>query len=52
MELKAKEIARIINGKITGNPNIAISSFANIKDAKKGDITFLSDKKYLKYNCQ
>ncbi len=49
MELKAKEIARIINGKITGNPNIAISSFANIKDAKKGDITFLSDKKYLKY---
>ena len=43
MQLKAVEINKIIQGQLIGNTNEMISSFSNIKDAKKGDITFLSD---------
>ena len=47
MKLTAKEISEITQGQLKGNPNTTISSFANIKDAKKGDITFLADKRYI-----
>jgi len=49
MKLTAKEISEITQGQLKGNPNTTISSFANIKDAKKGDITFLADKRYIQY---
>ena len=49
MKIKANEICKIIEGKLIGNPNINISSFSNIENAKKGDITFLADMRYKKY---
>ncbi len=43
------EIATLVNGKILyGDKNILISQIAPIKEAKKGDITFIFDKKELK----
>ncbi len=49
MEIKVGDIAKMINGKINGDPNTVISSFSDIKNAQKGDVTFLADKKYEKY---
>lgn len=43
------EIATLVNGKILeGDKNILISQIATIKEAKQGDITFITDKKELK----
>tara|TARA_B100002052_G_scaffold294217_1_gene318654 strand:+ start:4647 stop:5645 length:999 start_codon:yes stop_codon:yes gene_type:complete len=39
----------MIEGKLIGNPNIDISSFSNIENAAKGDVTFLADMRYKKY---
>ena len=47
--LKASKICQIIEGKLYGNPDATISNYATIKNAKKGDITFLSDKRHIKY---
>lgn len=49
MKLTAQELAKKIDGEIQGKSNTIISSFSNIKDAKKGDVTFLSNLKYEKY---
>jgi UDP-3-O-[3-hydroxymyristoyl] glucosamine N-acyltransferase len=49
MQLKASEICKMIQGELIGNPDTIIKSFSNIKDAKKGDVTFLSDVRYEKY---
>ena len=49
MQVTAEEIAQIINGHIIGNPKMKVSSFSSIMDAKKGDISFLSDYKYKQY---
>jgi len=45
--MKLKELADIIGGKIYGDPDVEIRGAAGIKEAKEGDITFLSEKKYL-----
>jgi UDP-3-O-[3-hydroxymyristoyl] glucosamine N-acyltransferase len=45
--MKLRELADLIGGKISGNPDIEITGAAGIKDAGAGDITFLADKKYL-----
>ncbi|MBI4655056.1 MAG: UDP-3-O-(3-hydroxymyristoyl)glucosamine N-acyltransferase [Nitrospirae bacterium] len=47
--MKLKELSDIIGGKIIGNPEIEIRGVSNIEDAKEWDITFLANKKYLKY---
>jgi len=47
--MKLKEIADIIGGSIVGNPEIDITGVSGIKEAQKGDITFLADKKNLKH---
>lgn len=47
MELKLKEIAKIVEGKIEGNENILIKGVAGLLEAKKEEISFLSDTKYL-----
>ena len=49
MEVTASQICKIIKGELVGNPNTIISSYNNIKNAKKGDVTFLSDMRYKKY---
>lgn len=45
--MKLREIADFIGGQILGNPEIDIKGVSSIKDAQKGDITFLADKKYI-----
>ena len=49
MLLRAGEISKIIQGELHGNPDVIVSSFSNIKGAKKGDISFLADIRYQKY---
>ena len=49
IELKVKKIADIFNGEIIGNNKITIKGVGSIENAKKGDITFLSNNKYLDY---
>ncbi|HEY9166495.1 MAG TPA: UDP-3-O-(3-hydroxymyristoyl)glucosamine N-acyltransferase [Candidatus Kryptonia bacterium] len=47
--MRISEIARIIGAKIEGNAGVEISGIAKIEEAKKGDITFLSNPKYEKH---
>ncbi len=42
-----KEIAKLIDGEVIGDANIAISGVSGIKEAKEGDITFVASSKYL-----
>ncbi len=42
-----KEIARLIGGEVVGDPEIVISGVSGIKEAKKGDITFLANRRYM-----
>lgn len=46
--IKLKKIAKKINAKLYGNENLIINSIAPLNLAKKGQITFLSNKKYIK----
>lgn len=46
--MKLKDIAKSINGEIFGDPELEITGVSGILDAKQGDITFISSKKYLK----
>jgi UDP-3-O-[3-hydroxymyristoyl] glucosamine N-acyltransferase len=41
-----KEIARIIDGEVVGDPDVIITGVSGIKEAKEGDITFLANPKY------
>ena len=47
MNLKVKEIAKIINGKIIGDGDTVINGISGIKEAKEGDITFIANRKYI-----
>ncbi|MDR0186898.1 UDP-3-O-(3-hydroxymyristoyl)glucosamine N-acyltransferase [Prevotella brunnea] len=49
MEFTAKQIAQFIQGRIEGDENARINSFAKIEDGKKGDISFLANPKYTHY---
>jgi UDP-3-O-[3-hydroxymyristoyl] glucosamine N-acyltransferase len=44
-----KELSKIIDASITGDENIVISNIATIQEANAKSITFLSNKKYLKF---
>ena len=46
MKFTAKQIAKILNGKIVGNSEVEVNSLAKIEDGKKGDLCFLSNEKY------
>ena len=48
-DIKCSEIAEIIGGKLQGKNNPVISGVNNIEFAKHGEITFLSDDKFIKY---
>jgi UDP-3-O-[3-hydroxymyristoyl] glucosamine N-acyltransferase len=46
MQFTAKQIADLIDGKIEGDPNIAVSSFGKLEEATEGQLAFLANPKY------
>ena len=46
MEFTAKQIAELIEGRIEGDENAKVSSFAKIEEGREGAISFLSNPKY------
>ena len=46
MQFTATQIADLINGKIEGDPDIAVSSFGKIEEATEGQLAFLANPKY------
>ena len=49
MEFTAKQIAGLIGGRIEGNENAAVHTFAKIEEGQEGAISFLSNPKYTHY---
>ena len=49
MEFTAKQIAALINGRVEGNEEAVVSSFAKIEEGREGAISFLSNPKYTHY---
>ena len=49
MQFTATQIAAIINGKIEGNPDAAVSSFGKIEEATNEQLSFLANPKYEDY---
>lgn len=47
--LNLKEIAELVGGEVVGDSATAITGVAGIKEAQKGDITFVSNAKYLPF---
>ena len=46
MQFTAQQIADLIDGKIEGDPNVAVSSFGKLEEATKGQLAFFSNPKY------
>jgi UDP-3-O-[3-hydroxymyristoyl] glucosamine N-acyltransferase len=46
MEFSARQIAQFLNGKIEGNPDIAVNNFSKIEEGKPNTLTFLANPKY------
>lgn len=46
MQFTAKQIAELINGKIEGDPYVAVSSFGKLEEATEGQLAFLANPKY------
>jgi UDP-3-O-[3-hydroxymyristoyl] glucosamine N-acyltransferase len=49
MEFTAKQIADFINGRVEGDENAAVHTFAKIEEGQPGAISFLSNPKYTHY---
>ncbi len=49
MEFTAKQIAGLIGGRIEGNENATVNTFAKIEGGHEGAISFLSNPKYTHY---
>jgi len=49
MEFTAKQIAGLIGGRIEGNENATVNTFAKIEEGHEGAISFLSNPKYTHY---
>ncbi len=49
MEFTAKQIADFIGGKVEGDGNVSVNTFAKIEEGTKGAISFLSNPKYTHY---
>jgi UDP-3-O-[3-hydroxymyristoyl] glucosamine N-acyltransferase len=47
VQLTAREIAGIVGGTLTGNPDAIVTGVAGIKEARPGDVTFVGSPKYL-----
>ena len=46
MTFTASQIALLVNGKVEGDPNVTVTSFGKIEEARPGEIAFLSNLKY------
>ena len=46
MQFTAAQISKLINGKIEGNENEVVTSFAKIEEAKASQLTFFSNSRY------
>jgi UDP-3-O-[3-hydroxymyristoyl] glucosamine N-acyltransferase len=46
MQFTAKQISILVNGKIEGNPDAAVTSFGKIVEAEQGQLSFLANPKY------
>lgn len=46
MEFTAKQIAEFVQGKIEGDENVSVNTFAKIEESTPGSISFLSNPKY------
>ena len=49
MKFTAKQIAEALNGKIEGDPNVAISYVSKIEEGKPGTLSFLANPKYTSF---
>lgn len=49
MEFTAKQIAELIQGRVEGNEDAAVRTFAKIEEGVEGAISFLSNPKYTHY---
>lgn len=49
MEFSAKQIAELLQGRVEGNENATVSTFAKIEEGKEGALSFLANPKYLHY---
>src|SRR5215217_3029867 len=49
MEFTADQISILINGKVEGNADVAVTSFGKIEEAEQGQLTFLANPKYEDY---
>ncbi len=49
MEFTAKQIADLIQGKVEGNEQATVRTFAKIEEGVPGAISFLSNPKYTHY---
>jgi UDP-3-O-[3-hydroxymyristoyl] glucosamine N-acyltransferase len=46
MQFSAAQIALLINGKVDGDPTVAVASFGKIEEAINGQLAFLANPKY------
>ncbi|RKZ22096.1 UDP-3-O-(3-hydroxymyristoyl)glucosamine N-acyltransferase, partial [bacterium] len=46
--MKIREIAEFLKGEVSGDPEVEIYGFSSLEDAKKGDISFVAEGKYVK----
>ncbi len=49
MEFTASQIASIVGGKVEGDPNAVVSTFAKIEEGHPGALSFLANPKYAHY---
>ena len=49
MEFTVKQVAAMLGGEVKGEETDKISMLAKIQDAKKGQVSFLSNPKYEQY---
>ena len=53
MEKTASELAQLLGGTVSGNPDVIVSKLGKIESASSGELTFLANDKYEKfiYEC-
>lgn len=49
MKFTAGQIAALVGGVVEGDPEVSVSTFAKIEDAREGALTFLANPKYTHY---
>lgn len=49
MIISAAQIALIVSGKVEGDPDVTVSSFGKIEEARQGQLAFLANAKYEEY---